>query len=322
MTPFANTAKYAPPMIAHYSQGYWSWSPLGEAQLSCKLTNFEKSEYVLQNIEDDPNFVERVKLLRSWWEKGWINKADLPSSAGTETIELDFLVPGKAGGCQQNDAEVKAWQEFDPVMKQANPDAWLKGYDMTGLVTGQYKGMGALKQWNFVVFNASSPVEKQEAGIKWFDWLVSSQDNIDLWLMGMEGTNWKKEDNLRYSDIEGVDSATNYRRQWYVSGVSGRFQRMASNIAPEAEAIIKANSTEANWVFNPYEKFSVDRKPLEEIITKMVAVQDEAGHGMYTGQLPVEESIAKFKQLMDDSGRQELKAMLQKQLDDFLATQS
>jgi hypothetical protein len=220
----------------------------------------------------------------------------------------------------QNDAEVKAWQEFDPMMKQANPDAWLKGYDMTGISTGKFKGMGGLKQWNFVVFNASAKPEAQQAGVEWFNWLSSSQDNIDLWLMGIEGTNWKKEDNMRYSDIEGADPSTNYRRQWYVSGISGRFQRLAVNIAPEAEAIIKANAAEENWVFNPFEALSIDRGPLEEAMTKVGAIRDEAGHAMATGQLTAAESIAKYKTMMDEAGRQELRELMQKQIDEYLAS--
>jgi hypothetical protein len=320
MTPFANTARYAPSMISHASQGYFMWGPLGEAHVACKLSpNFDKAEYKFINSEDDALYVDRIKMLRAWWEKGWINKADLPLTASSETVEKDFLIPGKAASCMQNDAEVKAWQEFNPIMKQANPDAELKGYDMTGLSTGKFKGMGALKQWNFVVFNATAPVEKTQAGIQWFDWLVSSQDNIDLWLMGLEGVNWKKEDNLRYSEIEGTDAATNYRRQWYVSGVSGRFQRMAVNIAPEAEAIILACTKEDNYVFNPYEGFSVDREPLEEILTSMVAMQEEAGHGMHSGQLPPDEAIAKYTKMMDDAGRQQVKEILQAQLDEYIA---
>jgi putative aldouronate transport system substrate-binding protein len=318
MTPFANTAKYAPVGIAHMSQGFWSYGPISEAALTCVVKTFDKGEYKLVEVEDVPGFADRVKMLRSWWEKGWINKADLPLSAGTETVEKDFLIPGKAAACMQNDAEVKAFQEFNPAMKAANPDADLKGYDMTGLASGKFQGMGALKQWNFVVFNASAPQAQQEAGVQWFNWLASSPENIDMWLMGIEGTNWKSEPNNRYSEIAGVDAATNYRRQWYVSGISGRFQRLDVNIIPEAEAIIKANATESNWVFNPYEGFSVDRKPLEESLTKMAAIADEAGHAMNTGQAPAEEAIAKYKKMMDEAGRTQVKEALQKQLDEYI----
>lgn len=320
MTPFANTASYSPVGIAHASQGYFTWSPLGEAGITFILKAFDKGEFKLVDVESDQGWMDRAKMLRAWWEKGWMNKADLPLSGSTETIEKDFLIPGKAASDLNNDAEVKAWQEFNPAMKAANPDAELKGYDMTGLSTGKLKGLGQLKQWNFMVFNASSPKEKQEAGVQWMNWLASSQDNIDMWLLGIEGTNWKKEDNNRYSEVAGVDPSTNYRRQWYVSGISGRFQRLSVDIIPEAEAVIKANSTEANWVFNPYEGFSVDRKPLEEALTKIAAIKDEASHGMNTGQVATDEAFAKFKKMYDEADRQKVKEAVQKQMDEYLAS--
>jgi len=204
-------------------------------------------------------------------------------------------------------------------MKQANPDAELKGYDLTGLSTGKWKGLGALKQWNFVVFNATAPKEKTDAGVKWFNWLASKPENIDMWLLGIEGKNWKSEPNNRYSDIAGTDPAANYRRQWYVSGISGRFQRLSVDIIPEAEKIINANANEANWVFNPYEGFSVDRKPIESELTKMAAIALEAAHGFNTGQVVTDDAIAKYKKMFDEAGRQKVKDVVQKQMDDYIA---
>ena len=147
-----------------------------------------------------------------------MNKADLPSTAGTETIEKDFLVPGKASSCMQNDAEVKDWQEFDPMMKQANPAAQLKGYDMTGLYHRQVQSDGCLKTMEFCCLQRDRAQRKAAGGCRvGSNWLVSSsQDNIDIWLMGTEGKNWKKEDNMRYSEVAGTDPTTNYRRQMIV----------------------------------------------------------------------------------------------------------
>ena len=155
--------------------------------------------------------------------------------------------------------------------------------------------------------------------MKWYDWLVSSQDNIDLWMMGIEGTHYKKEDNLRFSEIEGVDAARNYRRQWYVSGVSGRFQRQPKDLPKEAEEALKFFSTADNWVFNKYEQFEPDVKALEVDSAKLNAVYEEAVHGLNTGQEPTEDAIKKMKKMLDDSGRQAYKEKLQKQLDDFIA---
>ncbi len=138
--------------------------------------------------------------------------------------------------------------------------------------------------------------------------------------MGIDGVNYRKEPNLRFSEIPGVDAARNYRRMWYVSGLSGRFQRQPVDLPKEAEEALKFFSTEENWIFNPYEQFEPDTKALEVDSAKLNAVYDEAVHGLDTGQMPVEEARAKMKKMLDDAGRQQYKEKLQKQLDDFIAS--
>jgi hypothetical protein len=187
---------------------------------------------------------------------------------------------------------------------------------------GKIKAIGNLKQWNFIVFNAGAPVEQQEAGIQFFNWLASSQENMDLWMMGIDGENYKSEPNLRFSEIEGVDPTRNYRRMWYVSGMGGRFQRQPADLPKEAEEALTFFSTEENWTFNPYESFEADVKALEVESAKLNAVYDEAVHGLDTGQMTVEEGKARMKKLLDEAGRQDYKEKLQAQLDAFIAAQS
>ena len=127
---------------------------------------------------------------------------------------------------------------------------------------------------------------------------------------------------MRFSEIEGVDNVRNYRKQWYVAGVPGKFSRLPKDMPPDAEAAVKYFSTESNWDFNPYEKFEADTKALEVELATLQAAWEEANHGFSTGQLPTDEAIAKFQKTLDDAGRQEYKEKLQKQLDDFIASQS
>src|SRR3712207_6357438 len=98
--------------------------------------------------------------------------------------------------------------------------------------------------------------------------------------MGIDGVNYNKEENMRFSEVEGSDAARNYRRQWYVSGMSGRFQRQPADLPPEAEEALQFFTTEENWVFNPYEGFEVDTKAVELEVAKLNAVYDEAAHGL------------------------------------------
>lgn len=272
----------------------------------------------LTNGEDQGTTVESANLVRSWFEKGYIPQQDLPLSAKTQNVLTDYFVPGKTGAYAENEPNFK-YYEFDKQLKAAFPDAEAKGYDMTGQTAGKWKGMGQLTQWNFMVFNANAPQEEKVAGIQFFNWLASSQDNLDLWMMGIDGVNYKKEANMGFSEVAGTDATRNYRRQWYVSGMGGRFQRMPSDLPQEAKDALAFFTTESNWVFNPYERFQADTKAIETDLAQLSAIWDEATHGLYSGQMPVADAIKKMTTTLDSAGRQQLKDKLQKQFDDWRA---
>lgn len=311
--PFGNDPTYM--MDASNVWNRLAWVPGGVGAGFGVANVMEDSTFV--DNETMPVQLEAWRLIRSWWEKDLINKEDLT----TQNIVTDFLLPGKIAARQENEPDFK-WVDLDKQMKSADPEAEIRGYDLTGMRAGKVKSLGNLKQWNFIVFNSNAPSEQHEAGIRFYDWLASSQDNMDLWLMGIDGVNYIKEDNLRFSEVEGVDQSRNYRRQWYVSGLSGRFQRMPKDMPKEAEEAVKFYTTESNFVFNPYEKFEPDLKAIELEVAQVTAVAQEAGHGLGTGQMPTEEALAKYTKTLDDAGRQALKAKVQKQLDDWIAANS
>jgi putative aldouronate transport system substrate-binding protein len=272
----------------------------------------------LVNLEDVPAYVESSKLLHNWWQQGLVNKEDLPSSGPSQNVEVDYMYPGKTASCQENEPDYK-YVDMTKQLQASIKDGKLKGYDLTGMRAGKVRGTGALKAGNFIVFNGAAPKEALQAGVQYFDWLTQSQDNMDLWLMGIDGKNYKKGADLTFTEIEGVDQARNYRRQWYVSGLSGRYQRQPADLPKDAQEALTFFSTETNWDFNPYELFEADTKAVEVELTKVNGVFDEAFHGLMTGQMDTDQAVAKAKQMMDDAGRQDLRVKLQKQLDDYIA---
>ena len=314
MLPFANQTNWS---MAGVHSGRTAWGANGPIKTGVIIPDITKG-FTFGDEEEQEPFLDAVKILREWWEKGYINKTDLPSSANSQNAQVDFIYPGKAAACIENEPEFKRIDQ-DKQLKTSIPDGELMGVDMTGMRAGKVKGIGQLKQWNFIVFNALAPKEQAEAGIQFFNWLSSSQDNMDLWLMGVDGVNYKKEDNLRFSEIAGVDQTRNYRRMWYVSGLSGRYQRQPVDLPKEAEEAVKFYATEENWIFSPYEQFEPDVKALEVEISKLNAVYDEAVHGLNTGQVVPEDGVAKMKEMLDAAGRQEFKQKLQAQLDAYIA---
>lgn len=318
MIPFSYDPGY-PPMwegvLLKRTMGYWQGT---NSRTGIIIPNIDDGRTLL-DIETVPEMVATAQLMRSWWEKGLINKADL---AGNSTASLisDYFFPGKLAAVSVNEPNF-LYYGYQKTMNSTNPDAVLKGYDMSGIQVGRYRGIGALKTGNFIVFNAAAPQEQLVAAIQFFNWLVSSQDNIDLWLYGQDGVNYIKEDNLLYSEVPGVDAATNYRRAWYVGGIPGRFGRQPNDLPEDALEEARWASTEASFDFDPYEAFAPDTTvgDLPTQLAQLQAAWTEGFHGFATGQVPTDEAIATMKQILDDAGRQEYKAAIQKQLDDYIA---
>lgn len=312
MIPFVSVPTQS---IVSINRGRKAWSP-GASQTGVRIPNIEEG-FQLMDEEDAPEIVTNAEILRSWWEKKYINVTDMPTSGTSQNSQVDYIYPGRAAACVENEPDYKYVDQTKQI-KTSFPDASLFGVDMTGQRAG-IKGMGTLVAGNFMVFNVNAPVEQQEAGIQYFNWLAGSQDNLDLWLMGIEGENYTKADNMRFDEIEGVDATRNYRRQWYVSGMSGRFQRLPADLPEVADETIKFLTTEDNFIFNPYATFTADTKELEVDVAKLNAVYLEASHGLNSGQLPTDEARAMMKETLDAAGRQEYKAKLQAQLDAFIA---
>jgi putative aldouronate transport system substrate-binding protein len=267
--------------------------------------------------EDVDTFYPAVELLREFWEEGLVPEVPISNDTSVRPYE-DYFLPGKAAALVSNGMGVLSGQTTKEIQEFV-PGAKVWAYDTQGYTTGKRKGIGALKQWNFVVFNAQAPEEKQVACAQFWNWLYSGQEQMDVWFFGIEGENWIKEEPFRYRDPEGVDLTRNYRKEWYISGLQGKFRRLPADAPEEWLEHLKFLSSEENWDFTPYERFALDTKPIETEMGTVSAAYDEAAFGWRTGTMPVEESIARFTQMMNDAGRSELMEKCQEQLDAWIA---
>ncbi len=261
------------------------------------------------DVEEMDIVKENIALVRSWAEKGYINKSK---------IEGDPFTAGKAAARINNEPDFKYWDSEKGVAKNV-PGGKVMGYDMSGMRSGKVKRDRRLLQWNFIVTNKSAPDESKTAGVQFFNWIMSSQDNIDLWLFGEEGKNYKKGEDLTFTEVEGVDPARNYRRTWYVGGMPGKHQRIAADTPQKARDTLKFLSDPANYLPNPIEGFQPDIKPVETQLAALRAADGEAKFPMLSGQDVPEKTLKTYKDTLDAAGRQEVKQIFQKQLDEWIA---
>jgi putative aldouronate transport system substrate-binding protein len=252
---------------------------------------------------------ENIETVRRWAEKGYINQS---------VIEGDLFVAGGAAARTNNEPDFKYWDSEKAVAKNV-PGAQVSGWDMSGMRSGKVKRDRRLLQWNFIVTNKAAPEEAQIAGIQMFDWIMSNQDNIDLWLFGEAGKNYQAGEGLTYTEIEGVDPARNYRRTWYVGGMAGKRQRIAADTPEKARATLEFLSNPDNFLPNPMEGFQPDIKPVEAQLAALRAADGEAKFPMLSGQDAAEVTLKFYQETLDAAGRQEVKAVFQEQLDAWVA---
>jgi len=274
-----------------------SWLP--EVWKDRSYTDVETMDLIKENID----------LVHKWAEKGYINQ---------NKIEGDPFVAGSAAMRTNNEPDFKYWDSEKSVVKNV-PGAQVSGWDMSGMRSGKVKRDRRLLQWNFIVTNKAAPAESQLAGIQMFNWIMSSQDNIDLWLFGEAGKNYQPGDNLTYTEIEGVDPARNYRRTWYVGGMAGKRQRNAADTPQKALDTLKFLSDPNNYLPNPIEGFQPDIKPVEAQLAALRAAEGEAQFPMLSGADVPEVTLKTYQETLDAADRQAVKEVFEKQLEAWIA---
>jgi hypothetical protein len=253
---------------------------------------------------------------RYWNEKGFFNKK--PGGVESWNVFEQLFFPGKAAVVSAAEPQIYIENIFEKNTQQYVPEAKLGSVELTGQEQGFYLNWAMLRQWNFQVFNAGVPESETKAGLKFFDWLLSNQDNIDIWLFGIDGKNYHNKPNNRFTDVEGADAAANYRRQWYVAGTPGKFQRIPESASAKYEKALELMTNLKYDMPNPIEQIDPDRKPVEIEVGKLEAAGKEMTAEVMI-KLSIEEAQAKYKKAMDDAGRQKVKDYLQKDLDKWIA---
>jgi len=274
----------------------------------------EKLTYVDSEIQD--SFRAQTERARQWNEKGYVNK-DMLQLLEVNAFD-EYFNPGKCAAIAYNEAILKSKLQIQPALQTFVPEGKAAGFDQNETRAGGSISFAEFKQWNFQVFNANSALEDTKAGLEFFDWLLGDQENMDLWLMGVDGVNYKKLDNMRYEDLPDVDGTTNYRRRWYVAGVPGRYERVPADASDEFLEVLEYITNPEYHLPNPLELYEPNRKVVETELAQMDAANKEATLPLQAGQLDAAAGIAALRKALDDAGRQQVKAVFQEQLDTWI----
>jgi len=120
---------------------------------------------------------------------------------------------------------------------QANvPEARLEIYMSNPIWRDYIKGQtyGQYTVGNFQCIPVSTPQDKADRIMMFFDWLFSSRENHDLFAYGIEGEHWQAVGDDMMKIPDGVDPATNYYFPGYQLTWNPNYVRVSSDLPDDA----------------------------------------------------------------------------------------
>jgi putative aldouronate transport system substrate-binding protein len=299
----------------HYTDPERPWSPYSQSRLT--FDDALADEPTLVKTESLDRFLYAKEVARDWYLKGYLNKNALQLQ---QPAVHELFTPGKAAAIRYQEPAQKRY-DVEMALQSFVPEGECRGYDTTGLVTGESKHLANLRVWNFVVWHSKVPMDESIAAVQFFNWLLGDQDNIDIWLYGIDGVNHHLLPDMRYEQVEGTDGATNYFRKWFSGGVPFGFTRTPAFADENYVAEVKALTSMENFIPNPLEGFQFDPKPVETEIAQITAATEATGRQLDAGMVDVEEGLAAYTKAIDDAGREKVAEEILRQFEAWRAEQ-
>lgn len=179
---------------------------------------------------------------------------------------------------------------------------------------------------NYVCIPATS--KKVEQTLTFLDWLMASEENHDLFELGIEGKDWFPVGDDRYSlpETEGntaVGSSNRYTFPGYVLTWNPNYVRFSDKIPDDILAYKKYDLEESAYYPSPIAGFQFDTSSIQTEMTKVNAIISEnvtaLEHGALSDPLAV---MRKTNQEAEKNGRDVIRAELERQINEFLANKN
>lgn len=242
-------------------------------------------------------FKEQCKIFRYAYEKGVIHPDIL--TYPHEKIS-QFQEQGKDLG-----ADLYALE----TIRKTIPD-----YEITMYAIAPEKPLSA---GDFPIMNSngiSSTSPNPEAGVIFFNWLYSAQENSDLLNYGIEGKHWKDIGDRRYEAITDADGLSAYTfGDWEMAHKD--LVRMASNAPDELEALAFEMDSNA-WVSNVV-GFKFNPEPVSAEYAACMAEIQSSIYPIRYGVIPYEEGYDKAMEAMRVAGYEKVVQEFQRQFEEW-----
>ncbi|THF77733.1 ABC transporter substrate-binding protein [Cohnella fermenti] len=255
----------------------------------------EGTDYKVVNQYEQPVFINYVKTIKSWADKGYINK-DLSLAKNFEELSkngkiLSMLGQYKPGG----EAEVLARYGFEPVY------AFLtEPLVSTSSVTGTMQAI-------------SRTSKNPERAMMFLELINTDKQLYNMLVYGIEGTHYKKTGDNSVELIADSGYAPN------VSWMLG--DQLNAYLLPGVEADTPQKIDELNKSAKTSRimGFSFDAEPVKSEIAQTKTIIDKYAIGLGYGMYDVDSTLATMNKELKAAGMDKIIAEKQKQLDAWVA---
>ncbi|WP_052339385.1 extracellular solute-binding protein [Gorillibacterium massiliense] len=115
--------------------------------------------------------------------------------------------------------------------------------------------------WNFLAIPKTSV--NADRAMSFINWLFESQDNHDLFELGIEGKHWEKVGNDKYKLPDGVDANQNYIFPGYILTWNPTYIRLSSSVPDNLVDAFLYEADEKTYVKSALAGFAFNQEPVK-----------------------------------------------------------
>jgi putative aldouronate transport system substrate-binding protein len=253
------------------------------------------SDLKVINQYENPAFVNYVKLMKSWADKGYINK-DLSLAKNAEELYKTGKILSSQGNSKPGgEVEVKTRYGYDPAIANLT-----EPFVTTSAVTGTMQAI-------------SRTSKNPERAMMFLELINTDKQLYNMVLYGLEGKHYKKTGDNTVELIKDSGYLTNVA--WMLGDQLNAYllPGVGADIPQKTDQLNK--SAKASRIMG----FSFDAEPIKTEIAQSKTVLDKYLIGLAYGMMDVDSTMATMNKELKAAGMDKIIAEKQKQLDAWAA---
>lgn len=318
---------------AKYESGLWpiSLGPNVNGTVQIQDNNVVAATITGDKLESSASFpapfnkldYSTYETIREWHDKGYIEKEPIVRKDASGTFTA-----GRAA------AMMEGLSNLDNIKSQlaagvpsAELGVFLVSQAARGKVQPDPNRIIDFRVWNFLAIPKTSI--NSDRAMSFINWLFESQDNHDLFELGIEGTHWEAigDDKFKYPD--GVDLSQNYVFPGYMLTWNPNYIRLSENVPDNLVDAFRYLADEKTYVRSALAGFAFNQEPVKNELANPdfgTISSDELAYKLGMVANPAE-GLTKLQQKWEANGRLQadiakIKEELIRQTQEFLNQQA